>query len=47
LIDGELVALGRVHLFSVKKPDNKHDAVLSSECGLAWWYGRLGEPDQL
>jgi hypothetical protein len=35
LIDVELVALGRVDLFSVKEPDNKHDAVLSSECGLA------------
>jgi hypothetical protein len=29
LIDAELVALGSVDLFSVKEPDNKHDAVLS------------------
>jgi hypothetical protein len=35
LIDGQLVALGRVDLFSVKEPDDEHDAVLSSECGLA------------
>jgi hypothetical protein len=35
LIDGELVPLGGVDLFSVKESDDEHDAVLSSECGLA------------
>jgi hypothetical protein len=35
VIDAELVALGCVDLFSIKKPDDEHDAVLSSECGLA------------
>jgi hypothetical protein len=34
LIDGELVTLGRVDLFSVKESDDEHDAVLSSERGL-------------
>jgi len=40
LIDGELVVLGRVDLFSVKERDNEHDAVLSSERGLARSYDR-------
>src|ERR1700730_9106937 len=35
LIDGELVAVQCVDLFSVKESDDEHDAVLSSECGLA------------
>ena len=34
-IDTELVAVQAVDLFPVKESDNKHDAVLSSECGLA------------
>jgi hypothetical protein len=29
LIDGELVPLGRVDLFSVKESDDEHSAVLS------------------
>jgi hypothetical protein len=42
LIDGELVVLGPVDLFSVKQPDNEHDAVLSSKRSLARSCGRLG-----
>jgi hypothetical protein len=30
-VDAELVALGRVDLFTVEQSDNEHDAVLSSE----------------
>jgi hypothetical protein len=47
-VDGELVALGRVDLFSVKESDNKHDAVLSSQRGLARSYDRSAAgPDPL
>jgi len=41
LIDRELVALGRVDLFSVKESDDEHDAVLYSQCGLTRSYGRF------
>jgi hypothetical protein len=48
LIDGELVVLGRVDLFAVEQPDNEHDAVLSSERGLARRCDRPGAgPDPL
>jgi hypothetical protein len=47
-VDGELVALGRVDLFSVKESDNKRDAVLSSQRGLARSYDRSAAgPDPL
>ncbi|MDT5340840.1 MAG: hypothetical protein QOE52_24, partial [Mycobacterium sp.] len=40
--------LGRVDLFSVKESDNKHDAVLSSQRGLARSYDRSAAgPDPL
>ena len=45
-VDGELVALGRVHLFSVK--ESEHDAVLSSQRSLARSYDRSAAgPDPL
>ena len=34
-IDSELVAVQAVDLFSIQEVDDEHDAVLSSECGLA------------
>jgi hypothetical protein len=40
VVHGELVALGRVDLFSVKESYYEHDAVLSSDCGLARSYDR-------
>jgi len=40
LIYGERVVLGPVDLFSVKEPDNEHDAVLSSERGIARSFDR-------
>jgi hypothetical protein len=37
----ERVVVGRVDLFSVKESNNEHDAVLSSQRGLACFYERL------
>jgi hypothetical protein len=48
LVDGELVAVGRVDLFSVKESNNEHDAVLSSERGLERSYDRIAAvPDPI